>query len=591
MTATAALLLEWEAVLKQYTQALTSYTVAIDDVALKSRPTARTKYRQALANAEKLATLPLSDITPEQTFTVLADLDTIRQNLDDGTAVVLDPSLLGEAVRWMSRSYVEEVERLAKHLRDARTKTLGIVQPAVRALVEEWAPRVATATDWRISGRTLLRQKASPSALALCVAVLRIWLDQATQADRPAVTALIEDMKDCILGVEPDTPAAVQKAVAARAGLHPIQAMEITFGLVPGPEVEAPPAVRLDLTLPQAGTAVHYDLAPLVDARRASEFGPIASANSGLNFRLVERLRTITENLLPPSAPETAATHEPGAADDTRIARTIDRGKTYEELLPPAGKQISYAAVGAGPRPRVERLGILLEEAIFGQTDVTNDIRAIADLDRLLEGYQCRPEADPDFSLDELGQVLIATFTSELAKTPAASADEFFALLQGQRGCRDPYRTYIARAVSKVTKRAADRQLLRSEARGGGATKLFGSQILAARGSRQEVLLTQVTTLRRQITAIQKKLEGAFVALNGHHRARSIFNMPVDSVGATAARRLQILELYRAVIDEAFYSPRRPTRRLAAKSVEKGDTIETRPSLKLYVLEAGGSIS
>jgi hypothetical protein len=277
------------------------------------------------------------------------------------------------------------------------------------------------------------------------------------------------------------------------------------------------------------------------------------------------------------------------------VVRTIDRGGSYEELRPPPpayGGAAAYASVGAGPRPRVQRLGALLEEAVFGG-GAEGGLRTLADPSRLVADFSAAAgDGPPGFTLNELGRSLCARFAEECDARPPASAEEVLHAVLGLRGSRDLYRTYIAQAITEVSKRGAERLMLQGAASGvrGGAALLFGSQRAGAQGHRQEVLLTQITNLRVSTRATQKKLAAGYARLDGERRALGFFpsggGAPPLAAGALRAR---VLELHRDVVDEALQLKRRPSiRGPAAQAVEKGDGIEPRPCLKLYVLGHGG---
>lgn len=628
----------WIEALEHYARALGTYTAVVDDFALKSRPAGRAVYRQALADAEGLSVDSAAEELPsaDYAFDTLSQLESVRAALDAGADAALDPLLLKEATRQMSQTYSKDIETKASRLRAARDDAMAAARKESAAVVAAWAVHLSGMPPEEVA--RAFRGRQDSAAASLYAAILQTWLSQKS-VDSGVVAALVEGAKDSALGLKPDDSAAIERGTKERAGLHPLQALGVTFGLTPGGEISAEAesaasAKIIDMTLPQADTAVRYDLSRLVDAQAAAKFGPIASMNSGLSYRLVERLRSITETeILTPAVSTPAVSTSPSTpvvSPPSQIIRTIDRGETYEELRPPSGvltpdvltpgvstptvltnTAAPYSTIGAGPRPRVERLGELLEEAVFGGGDGSDasgvntsgvntplGLRTFADPDRLLEDYDAQVDTlAPDFTLDELGQVLIARFTEEIDAWPPSSVDEFTNAVLGQRGSRDLYRTYIARAISEVAKRGAERQLLRSEASGAGAgALLFGARGPGARGARQEILLSQITSLRVSIRSAQKKLIGAYLRLDGNRLARGVFaDVGVgagqrQAVAAAAGLRTRVLELYKTIIDEAFYAGRRPARGHAAKAVEKGDTIEPRLSLKLYVLEHGGGL-
>jgi hypothetical protein len=115
------------------------------------------------------------------------------------------------------------------------------------------------------------------------------------------------------------------------------------------------------------------------------------------------------------------------------------------------------------------------------------------------------------------------------------------------------------------------------------------------RGVRQETLLTSVVQLRRAISAASGQLARAYDRLGGGDRAQGIYGDAGAGAGrdktamaaSLARQRMEALALYRGVVEEALFSHRkRPAGRIA-QVVEKMDTVEPRPSLKLYVLERG----
>jgi len=587
--------------LEQYARALSTYVSVIDDAAQKSSPSSRAVYQRALADADELSAHPPTDPLADRPlpvealvryiFDILDRLDEVRQNLDKGVTAALNPQLLEESMRRMSQTYIEGVEAKASRLREARSTAATVFRTENSALLKMWVPHIIDVSP-TIVAQVFHERIRLGQAAALYASALETWLSRGDD-----VSSLVEGAKNYALGLELDTVAMTREAQNERAGLHPLQAMGITFGLTAGVNCEATSVasankagVKIDATLPQAKTAVRYNLGPLINIQEVSQFGPLANMNSGLNFRLVERLQTITVAELAP-VPRTSDFPSPKieVADggEPRIVRTIDRGETYETLLSPGRLPAeAYNSVGAGPRPRVSQCGILLEEAVFGVSCQEGDgFRTFSDPEGLLEDYDAKVDmVTPDYTLDELGQVLITKFIEEYDTWPATSAEELLAAFLGQRGEQNLYRTYIAQALAVVSKQGADRQLLRSEAGGGSMAAMFGSRALGARGGRQEILLTQIANLRDSIKAIQRKLLAAFLRLDGSRRAHAIYGeTPGAVISAEAVRRNHILNMYRTVIDEALYAKRRPSR--AAKAEEKGDAVEPRLSLKLYVLE------
>jgi len=100
---------------------------------------------------------------------------------------------------------------------------------------------------------------------------------------------------DMILGIEPDSRAAAARDMAALSGYHILQRLnEEIPGFVSGDDRDnGAPSGAIDVSIASASFDVEYDLARLIDRRRATQFGPVAAMTAGLNYRIVERMRSI----------------------------------------------------------------------------------------------------------------------------------------------------------------------------------------------------------------------------------------------------------------------------------------------------------
>lgn len=573
MAAPLALFGAWIATLGEYIDALQVYTGVVDDIARKSRPAARDIYLRAIKDAREIVAVAEAVATDDadgvslakHVFAKLDQLDRALAHLNAGADAALDPSLLEEATRKMSRTFFENVDKKAKQLRGAREQVNAAARAAAAELGEEVARRIAGAGVDAIAAA----YESSPKSAAgadLYASVLHIWRDRGED-----VSALVEAAKDEALGIV--NPSSVPEAIAARSGMHPLQAMGLTFGLKPddsagGESVDASGAAVIDATLPQAKTTVRYDIAPLVDVRAAAKFGPVATKVTGLNYNLIQRLRTIREDSIPPGAREPPAITIP--ADYTRALRTIDGGHTFQPLVG------NISTVGAGPKPRVERQGELLESALFDEA--TPVAKTIADYDTLAANYR-NAELDPLLTAAELARRLVSKFEQSYDDNPPKSSSEFLAAVLGERDSRDIYRTYIARALVEATGLSLEKRLARREA--AGTASLFGPGFQSA--ARQEAMLTSMSELRGAILAARAKIVRSYDRTKADGAAQRIFARGEVNDVAAARLRMEAMALYQRVIDDAFVeSPGRVSR-----VVEKTGSVEPRPSLKLYAIEKG----
>ena len=302
----------WREALAAYAGALRGYADLLDEGGRDYDP-ARVEDRKALKAAD--AALGAAGRPPDygqeggeaarRVFGLCAALEEARGALNRGAAAALAPSAAG-GIGHMSGTFLEGVERSARRLRAARAAAADAAQLAGTALAAgEWGRALARDPPETVSAAYRAAAPTGPGA-ALYAAVLGRWKAEGL----PALRRMADDAEAAALGIPPDTPSATLDAVAARAQMHPLQAMGLTFGLHPGgalpPGAGTGGALLIDATLPQATTAVRYDLAPLVDARAAAAFGPLASSYSGLSLALVRRLQTIRVEPIPvppPTAP------------------------------------------------------------------------------------------------------------------------------------------------------------------------------------------------------------------------------------------------------------------------------------------------
>ncbi|GFR87947.1 hypothetical protein ElyMa_002505300 [Elysia marginata] len=597
----------WLTSLTRYAQALSGYVADIDDFAQKSFPTARAAYQWALNDAASLST-PNAVVAPsagdsvafaaEKAFAIFARLEKTFEALDSGAAAAAKPSLLEEATQQMSQNYAEKLRKKVQAVHEARASAALAARAGGEALSAAWAPELAKGEPCDLARAYATGAKSTAGAV-LFASVLVEW-----ERSGKNIQAFAEGAKDEALGIPPDSSAAVERNTATHALMHPLQAMGVTFGLVPIAEKKPSKggAITIDATLPQAKTAVRYNVDPLVDLRAAAKFGPLANVFTGLNYRLVERLKTITEEAIPPGerpAPKLAIDDEPIA-----VLRTIDGGGTFQAMRGPLPAK-AYATVGAGPRPRVAQIGELLEAAVFSAEvpAAAGPPRTIRNPSRLVEDYNAQADfMDPLISLSELGHTLVLNFGKLYDTAKPANAEAFKAIVLGEGVSRDPFRSYIAQTISEVSKRATERRLVRNEiSRALGSALLFGGRRQAAKGGRQEGLLTTLVQLRQSISAAAGKIARAYDQMDADAKARRIFapaglgrleysmgdGGTARAVRAVSRCRMQAMALYRALVEEAFYSAHKPRSRRAAQAVEKLDAVSPRPSLKLYVLGRG----
>jgi hypothetical protein len=277
-------------------------------------------------------------------------LEAYSKALGAAQSAILDPNVASACQRGMSRTYSENFGRLARAAETARAAASSLRATALVAAGEAGASMAAVSLKLREPPSNISLAGRGAVATELYVSAL---VQRALAGDKGAATSLGAARDSAFGSSGPDS---VGAATAAFSSYHPVQAMcyaPYAFVKTVPKETGADATFDVDLSLPQARTAVTYDLATLVDKRRALEHGPLATAASGLSYKLVERLRTI--RVTPCASP---------ARD-----RPLDREGTHRGPLgvtlggdlmgfgpesPDSEQAPAEWAPFAGPQPRVE---------------------------------------------------------------------------------------------------------------------------------------------------------------------------------------------------------------------------------------------
>jgi len=271
--------------------------------------------------------------------------ESASRTLKEAASIALDPNVLASALIGMSRTYSENLKGLGRRVLEAEIAVNTQYNEASAAAVSAGASATSKLTIDEITATYNERAGRGGVATELYISAL---FCRAKRQDAGMALRALEATKGLAFGLALDTPAAATADTAALAEYHPLQAMSYTP--VPfGEPREGPVGEATSLGLPQARLAITYDLAPLIDRRRALAHGPLASTTKGLDFRLIERLRTIRAE--PYRPPEHAP--EPHRADTLAAPLTVTTDGRSARTFEPAPGVGSWAPF-AGCHPRVE---------------------------------------------------------------------------------------------------------------------------------------------------------------------------------------------------------------------------------------------
>ncbi len=343
--------------------------------------------------------------------------------------------------------------------------------------------------------------------------------DSESGADSESAAALAA-AADGVLGIAPDSAAAVGRDTTALAQYHVLQRLnEEVPGLVQGADARAVASETaqtiVDISLPQASFDIEYDLTRLIDRRRATEFGAIAPMTAGLSHRLVERLRTIR------AAPRTAhgAAPQPadGAAQLPQPPARVPAGEPLRLRVAPLLDGDCEGALRVAPpraRARAPFAGARPRAAALAAAGAAAGTAALAAAPWPPAGRDLRAEFDAKVrdnpvpagapSRDELLAALAAAFEGALAAAPPADRAAYYEAAAGESA-----ETYITAALARIAAAhgSATLQIAAS------ALQVGNSGGGRSAGLARELRLTRMLTTIAAARDLRRQLAEAFARL------------------------------------------------------------------------------
>ena len=419
----------WGASLAAWADSLRVCADEIDGVG--PRVAGRARWDSAVRTASDRYEVPDREAYSVSAVFAVANLyEDWARNIALARDTILDPAVVADSQRGMSRTYSENIRVLGRNAEREASAANALYARAMAGAAKMGAALVGP-VDAPEHG--VLAMEIYVSAL-LCRALA------GSASDRRK----LELAKDISLGVR------VRDGVAR--AYHPAQMMcyaPLVFGACPATKGTAVTV----LDLPQARLVVKYDLGPLINKARALEYGPIASMVSGLSYRTVQRLQTIKV--------ERAATHPDGTGAGTPgecvgPVRVEIGGATVCAGPPP---DVERWAPFAGPKPRIDQYASVCEEAILARIHEEENVwsqtlkstyeRAVAD--------EAIPSGAPQ--TEALIDTLASEFEKTYARKPPETPGELYAMAVGADF--DP-RGYVCAAVSRAGAAMLDEALARA---------------------------------------------------------------------------------------------------------------------------------
>jgi len=316
--------------------------------------------------------------------------------ITDASLIILDPNVHAAASAKMSKTFSSE-RRL--DIEKARRDIATAAAAARKALSLAAAAGALLAEHWRSAAE--LYKRGCAGTFHHGEVVTELFMGVLTCATTECAASTLQAAPDCALGIPMDSKEAASLDSKLLAEFHPLQQMG---GSIPAcfacfacltnrasktsetsEASEASETSIIDLSIGQALFDVAYDIAPLIDRKVAATFGPVVNIQAGLNFNVVERLKTI--QMTPRGA-------KAGAKAGAKVDAKADAKagiKAVADAITPANEAIlvkvdqNHARVlsgahprayFAGMRPRAQKTADLLggligikiaEEAAWGQ--------------------------------------------------------------------------------------------------------------------------------------------------------------------------------------------------------------------------------
>lgn len=379
---------EWEGALTSASQSLLGAATHVESAGIAEYSS---RWRAAVAaattaaptNATSDTSAPTSAPTNQLTALVTRTAAIEHRSLliANASLIILDPNVHAAASAKMSKTFsserrldIEKAKRDIAAAMAAARKSLSLAATAGALLAEHWHAAAE------------LYKRGCAGSFHHGEVVTELFMGVLTCAKTEGAAVTLQAAPDCALGIPADSVEAASTDSKFLAGFHPLQRLG---GSIPScfageaskasEASEASKASIINLSIEQALFDVAYNITPLIDRKAAAKFGPVVNIQAGLNFNVVERLKTIqmalrrTDSVLTDSVRADSVRADVLTPANEAILLKVDQN---------GARELSGArprAYFAGARPRAQKSADLLgeligikiaEEAAWGQGHV-----------------------------------------------------------------------------------------------------------------------------------------------------------------------------------------------------------------------------
>lgn len=528
-----------------------------------SSPEIAIRWNAAAKIVEDFVLPPTNQNSIKLSFVKLLDLcdkfEIMKNNFDEVADIFTDPFVRKTAVSNMSRSYSEEIEIISRHINFEREK-LHTEYRKILKLAQQTGAKFPNTLDSLLKNyaENAQHQAVTRSAISteLYVGALRC-LTRSDDDAKKAVTILSQN-KDKLLNVAADTRETILRDAESLALYHPIQSMQFmptkwdnvaagggsaAVGSSGGGGSIRTTAAPHNIALPQSKICIKYKLQPLISKNQL-----VVPTTMGLNFQLIERLKTI--EAVPTSQNKFVRNErfDTCLPQDGKLLVSTDPSTTYEVGSNFAGE--SWFPF-AGLHPRVASYNQICETIILAKiaedrsNGWTTQIKKQYDA-AVMNGEEEKGLCNLDAMLASLNKYFEAAYDANVP----SNYSEFHELMVPIKNLPN---NYINLAVFSVTDKTTMRAIMQLESRSMIAKVKYES-------SAKNFRVSQIMTTIHIAKTIWKRLKKKFNFYDNAAFKESDMK-----------KKVMLMSAFSRIITEAL---------------KEAELICDPPSLKLYVMTA-----
>jgi len=317
-----------------------------------------------------------------------------------------------------------------------------------------------------VSAQSIKELESAYGASSKSPPVIRYVINSIKLAPVELRYRLMEQLKEESLGGTMDTKEMLEKIAGERERFHPVQSMGISFDLYKTNETNrARPenAVVVDNTLPRAMFSIVYNMYPLIDYDIATSYeGQLSMLNTGLNKKLINRLRTIySTKFIVESQRKSTGVSVPKDVfvKPDEVWETLDAGFTFAKmtnLSETHTRDINYSHVACGPHRRVINYYENLDAGIFSRKDDSGATPFITNIDTVKEQFRSNENEVQNLLSVPSGMVVSAVsesikkFIEEMAQDEVPKSAEELRALVADKKTSEMMVEYVMRIFDKM---------------------------------------------------------------------------------------------------------------------------------------------